>query len=302
MARLQIRHLTRYRYRAPVQFGEHRFMLRPREGHDQRVRDFRLLISPAGQVRYRHDVFGNCVGVVKPGGRSDDLRFESRVVLDHDPAPLLSDVEEAIAPSGPTFPFAYGSEDMPDLLRLIEPGAPDPTGAVSSFARRFLRHTGPTPVVSALADMTHGIRDGFRYAQRFDGRTQSPTETLSLGSGTCRDFAVLFMESARSFGLAARFVSGYLHCPPRAGRVGPKGGGHTHAWAQVYLPSCGWVEFDPTNGIVGSHDLIKVAVTRDPVQAVPLAGSYEGEADELIAMDVEVEVTAAPTPARRQAA
>ncbi len=302
MPRLHIRHVTRYRYRTPVAFGEHRLMLRPREGHDQRVADFRLLISPSAEVRYRHDVFGNCVGVVRPAGRADQLSFESRVVLEHDPAPLVSDAEEAIAPTGPVFPFAYGAEDMPDLLRLIEPAHADPAGEVSAFARRFLHKAAPTPVISLLADMTHGVRERFRYAQRFDGRTQTPAETLSLGAGTCRDFAVLMMEAARSLGLAARFVSGYLYCPPSNAGAGPKGGGHTHAWAQVYLPSCGWVEFDPTNGIVGNHDLIKVAVTRDPAQATPLSGAYDGPDDACIGMDVEVEVELARPASVRRAA
>ena len=250
-----------------------------------------------------HDVFGNCVGLTRPPGLSESLSFESRVTLEHTPAPLVSDAEEAIAPSGPVFPFAYGAEDMPDLLRLIEPAHGDPTGAVSAFARRFLRPCGATPVISLLADMTHGVRHDFRYAQRFDGRTQTPAETLSLRSGTCRDFAVLMMEAARSLGLAARFVSGYLYCPPRAhGASAPKGGGHTHAWVQVYLPSCGWVEFDPTNGIVGNRDLIKVAVTRDPAQAAPLSGAYDGAPEDFQRMEVEVEVEAAPAAVRRRAA
>ena len=240
--------------------------------------------------------------MARPAGRAEAVSFESRVTLEHTPAPLVSDAEEAIAPSGPVFPFAYGAEDMPDLLRLIEPAHADPDGAVAAFARRFLKPAGPTPVISLLADMTHGVREGFRYAQRFDGRTQSPAETLGLRSGTCRDFAVLMMEGARSLGLAARFVSGYLYCPPRSeGAAGPKGGGHTHAWAQVYLPSCGWLEFDPTNGIVGNRDLVKVAVTRDPAQATPLAGSFDGAAGDFDRMEVEVEVEAAAAVRRRAA-
>ncbi|MBE7218590.1 MAG: transglutaminase family protein [Caulobacteraceae bacterium] len=291
MPRLRIRHLTRYRYRTRVGFGEHRFMLRPREGHDQRVRDFRLMISPAARVRYRHDVFGNCVGVAEFDARADVLSFESRVTLDHDPAPIPLDGCETISQADLGVPFAYDAEDMADLLRLTQPAHADPTGAVADFARGFLRPSGPTPVAAALADMTGAVRERLRYAQRFDGRTQAPAETLALGSGTCRDYAVLMMEAARALGLAARFVSGYLYSPPAASGMGaPKGGGHTHAWTQVYLPSCGWVEFDPTNGIVGNRDLIRVAVARDPRQAVPLSGTFFGAGEDSIGMTVSVDV------------
>ena len=96
---------------------------------------------------------------------------------------------------------------------------------------------------------------------------QAPLQTLRLGSGTCRDFALLMMEAVRSLGLAARFVSGYLYSPSRdrtARERGNVGGGATHAWLEVYVPGAGWMEFDPTNGIVGNRDLIRVAVVRDP--------------------------------------
>ena len=99
------------------------------------------------------------------------------------------------------------------------------------------------------------------------------------------------MEAVRSLGLAARFVTGYVYVPDRdRGEV--RGGGSTHAWCQVYLPGAGWVEFDPTNGIVGSRDLIRVGVARDPAQAVPLSGSYVGAADDFGDMAVEVIVRA----------
>ena len=189
---------------------------------------------------------------------------------------------------------------MPDLLRSIERHHRDPAGRVDAWARRFLRWNGPTPVLALLADMTRAIREDFTYAKRLEGGAQTPVETLERGSGACRDFAVLMIEAARSLGLAARFVSGYIYAGPRdtTARVG---GGHTHAWVQVYLPSCGWVEFDPTNGIVGNTDLVRVAVVRDPRQATPLCGSWDGEAGDYAGMEVEVELTAEPDVAKRAA-
>ncbi len=297
---LHIRHLTTYRYRRPVGLGEHRLMMRPKESYDQRVLSASLRVSPEpSSLRHMHDVFGNCVTLVDFAGRADTLTFESRVTLEHAPAPLTSDPGEAITAGGPAFPFAYGADDMPDLLRSIERGHPDPDGAVAAWARRFLRWNGATPVLSLLAEMTRAVRADFRYAARLEGPPQSPAVTLALGCGTCRDFAVLMMEAARALGLAARFVSGYIHSPSPKGAAAPDaggrvGGGHTHAWLQVYLPSCGWVEFDPTNGAVGATDLVRVAVTRDPRQAVPLSGVWDGEAEDALGMEVEVELTAAP--------
>ncbi|MEI9904001.1 MAG: transglutaminase family protein [Asticcacaulis sp.] len=119
--------------------------------------------------------------------------------------------------------------------------------------------------------MTHAIRHDFKYISRGNPGTQTPEMTLYSLSGTCRDFALLMMEAVRSLGFAARFVTGYIYSPGRDGDGdGWQGGGATHAWVQVFVPGAGWIEFDPTNGIIGNCDLIRVGVTRDPHQAIPL--------------------------------
>jgi transglutaminase-like putative cysteine protease len=141
-----------------------------------------------------------------------------------------------------------------------------------------------------LATITHSISDNFAYVGRAEEGIQDPLTTLRLQSGSCRDFAILMMEAVRSLGLAARFVSGYLHVHSES----PKeysGGGSTHAWVQVYIPGAGWMEFDPTNGIVGNRDLIRVAVARDPIQAVPIWGTWTGFPDDAEGFTVEVRIT-----------
>ena len=123
--------------------------------------------------------------------------------------------------------------------------------------------------------------------------TQTPVETIEKKSGTCRDYALLFIEAARSLGFGARFVTGYLYDPALdGGGEAVQGAGATHAWADIYLPGAGWVEFDPTNGLVACENLIRVAVTRDPTQAVPIGGTFSGEGAKYLGMEVDVTVTA----------
>jgi transglutaminase-like putative cysteine protease len=292
MPLVSIRHLTAYRYRNPVALGEHRMMLRPLESYDQRLISAELSITPEPAVlRNVHDVFGNCVSIARFSGRTDRLAVESRMTLEHSPEPAFELDSEGYAVS---LPFAYSPEDLPDLARSIERQHADPGGELEAWARRFVRRVGPTSLRTLLSDMTHAIHNEFSYGTRLTGAPQAPLETLQLGTGSCRDFAMLMMEAVRSLGLAARFVSGYVYSsspksPAKGG--GRTGGGHTHAWVRVFLPSCGWVEFDPTNGIVGNADLVRVAIARDPRQAVPLHGTWAGLPRDYLGMDVEVEVS-----------
>ncbi|THD61636.1 transglutaminase family protein [Phenylobacterium sp.] len=303
MPLVSIRHLTAYRYRNPVALGEHRMMLRPLESYDQRLVSAELSITPEpSSLRNVHDVFGNCVAIARFAGRTDRLAAESRMVLEHTPQPAFDAGGDLYAAS---LPFAYSPEDLPDLARSMERQYADPGGELEAWARRFLRRGGSTPLRMLLSDMTHAIHSEFAYGTRLTGAPQAPLETLKLGTGSCRDFAMLMIEAVRSLGFAARFVSGYVYSSSlKAGRTG---GGHTHAWARVFLPDCGWVEFDPTNGIVGNADLVRVAIARDPRQATPLHGTWSGLPRDYLGMDVEVEVSvedaaaAQPAPLRRVA-
>jgi len=292
MRLLTVRHITAYRYKQPVAFGEHRMMLRPRDSYDQKLIEARLDITPEpASLRWVHDVFGNCVAIARFSGRATDLRFDSTIRLDHSPTNVL---EFQVEDYASTYPFSYGSEESPDLLRSIERQYLDADRAVDRWARQFLRRQGPTGTRELLAAMTHAIKERFTYVSRHEIGTQDPIETLKLGSGSCRDFAVLMMEAVRSLGLATRFVSGYLYVPEHGGG-GRVGGGATHAWLEVYIPGAGWIEYDPTNGVVGNRDLIRVAVVRDARQAVPLSGTWTGFPSDFLGMDVTVSVTADET-------
>jgi transglutaminase-like putative cysteine protease len=288
MKLLTVRHLTTYRYRQPVSFGEHRMMLRPRDSYDQRLIEAKLVIEPEpAALNWTHDAFGNCVAIARFSRRAAELSFDSTIRLDHEPNNALEFELEDYALD---YPFSYSSEEVPDLLRCIERQYLDRDRDVDRWAHQFLRKHGRTGTRELLAAMTHAIHERFTYASRTEAGTQDPAVTLRLGSGSCRDFALLMMEAVRALGMAARFVSGYL---APSGRVDSKrlGGEATHAWCEIYLPGAGWVEYDPTNGLVGNEDLIRVAVVRDPRQAVPVSGSWTGFSSDFIDMTVDVAVT-----------
>jgi transglutaminase-like putative cysteine protease len=231
------------------------------------------------------DVSGSSVGVVRFVGRSDRLAFESRVRVDHRPETGfdLEGEDSALCHE----PFRYAPEDARELARSLARNHPD-VEAVEAWARRFLRPVGRTRLANLLSEMTQAIHADFTYATRLQGAPQTPQTTLQTRTGSCRDFAVLMIEAARSLGLAARFVSGYIYSTsPKSGHTG---GGHTHAWVRVYMPGCGWTDFDPTNGLIGGADLIRVAAVADPRHALPLHGSWAGLASDFLGMDVEVEI------------
>jgi transglutaminase-like putative cysteine protease len=295
MPLLTIHHKTEYRYAHPVAFGEHRIMLRPRDGHDLRVRASRLEIVPEPMsLRWIHDVFGNSVAIATFDERAETLSFDSIATVDHNPAE-----EFALTPDDPAYfyPFLYDNEEFPDLVQFITPQYSDPNGELSAWARNFLDAEGPTPSFNILSGMTYGIPRIFTYRRRHEQGTQHPLDTLQTKSGTCRDYALFMIEALRRLGIAARFVSGYIAIPGDRAH-GYVGGGSTHAWVQVYLPSAGWIEFDPTNGIVGTRDLIRVAVARDPRQAIPLHGTYLGSADAFVGMEIGIRVLSAGEEAK----
>lgn len=262
-------------------------MVRPLESYDQRLIDAELVITPEpNELRWVQDVFGNAVGIARFDRRATELRFDSRVSMEHTPVePERIDIEAYAR----DYPFTYSSEDMPDLLRSIERQHHDPFRQIDHWARTFLDKDSRTGTLRLLSDMTRAIKRDFTYIPRPEKGVQSPLDTLMKREGTCRDFAVLMIEAVRALGFAARFVSGYVYSPSvTEGRVG---GGNTHAWVRIFVPGSGWVEFDPTNGIIGNRGLIRVAIARDPYQATPLYGTYRGFPGSFIDMDVAVDIS-----------
>lgn len=281
--KLSIRHRTRYRYREPVALNPHRLLARPREGVGLRVIDHAIDAGPSAQIQWSDDVFGNRIATIGFSERVQALTVDAActVMLDASPWPVFP-----VAVDVQRYPFRYSAEDQTDLgaLAVADPGEAE---AVGGFARGFVA-PGGTDTLALLKDLTAGMLSTIAYRPRDEEGTQTPAETLALGSGSCRDIATLFIACVRYLGFGARAVSGYIHDPDPADDFP----GSTHAWAEVFLPGAGWIACDPTHRRVGGAFLVPVAVAREIRQILPLTGSYAGSANALIDMDVEVSVSA----------
>jgi transglutaminase-like putative cysteine protease len=285
---LSIRHVTTYHYNQPVAFGEHRMMLRPRDDADQKVIETELDITPRPrQVSWTQDLFGNHVAVAHFDDQAAELRFVSNIRLDQATAGFrAADIDDFAR----TFPFAYAAEDWADLKRYILPRTKH--RELDRWSAKFLRENGSADTHELLTDMTQTIGRTFKHVSRHAKGVQDPGRTLKLGSGCCRDLAVMMIAALRSRGMAARFVSGYLNLPDDDDD--DVACGNTHAWAQVYVPGPGWVDFDPSAGSVGNRNLVRVAVVPHPREAIPLQGTWYGSPSDHLAMKVAVKVKAVP--------
>jgi transglutaminase-like putative cysteine protease len=266
-------------------------MCRPRDSHDLRLLDTGLTITPQpASLRWMHDVFGNSIAFATFADPASELTLESSFRAEHFPLPERTLVIDDYAA---TLPLSYSASEAIDLGASKTRHYEDPEHKLDAWAKTVLDRTPGLATLNVLLAMVGAIKSEFAYKRREEVGVQTPLETLEFKAGSCRDFAVFMMDAVRCLGLAAQFVSGYLYDEALIDAGGGLvGGGATHAWIQVYLPGVGWVEFDPTNALVGGRNLIRVAVAREAAQAAPLIGSYTGAAADFLAMNVMVAVTA----------
>lgn len=288
MTTLRVHHRTTYRYRTPTMFGPHRLMLRSRESRTLRLRTHDLKISPTASVTWAHDVAGNSVATAIFVEQRDKLVIDnvSELTLDVDKWPVFN-----IAASASTYPFSLSEDEMTDLGALRLQAYLDSTGQLRKWAQNFVA-SGHTDTLSLLRDISNGVAMQIVYEERDTETAQAPVDTLARGRGSCRDYAVLFVDAVRSLGFGGRIVSGYLYDPARDA-VGTADAGSTHAWAEVYIPGAGWITFDPVNRSVGGFNLIPVAVARHIRQTMPVSGSFFGNAVAFEALKVSVTMASA---------
>lgn len=280
--RLRIAHHTEYHYREEVSFGPHRAMTRPREGHDTRIVAGRLRIEPEAEIRWHRDVYGNSIASIEflaPGRR---LLVHSEVDVD-----LFDDppVDCAIDARAATHPFQYAAEEQAEIVPYRLPSYPHDWSALLDWLGGPEAIREPRPTSELLSDLNRRIFETLKYEAREEPGVRTPCRTLELGSGSCRDYAVLMMEAARHLGFAARFATGYIQL--REGQHGA-----THAWTEIYLPGAGWRGYDPTNNKLAGLEHVATGVSRDQERAAPLSGTWSGPADAFERMEVSVRVVA----------
>jgi transglutaminase-like putative cysteine protease len=280
--KLRIRHRTTYRYAENITLGPHRLMLRPREDHNVRIENSTLEISPAHELRWMRDMNGNCVALVDFLAPARELMIYSEIVLRHDDSnPFAFKVDtDALR-----YPFSYDEKTLQELgtfRQMVYPGEAD---FLHNWLSRFWQKGESAETVALLQGLNAHIYTNFKYRIRPEEGVQLPAETIRRGSGSCRDFATLFLEACRAWGLAARFVSGYLWSG-----AATDAGASTHAWAEVYLPGGGWTGFDPTAGLLTTSQYVPVAVSRHSENAMPISGSFTGTLHAFLNIEVDVRV------------
>lgn len=272
-----VRHTTAYGFSAPVRLGRHRLMLRPRDSFDLRIVDTGLSITPQPSLTWTHDVYGNSIcwadfEATDTGG----LTVESTLVIERYASRAATPARMAWTPG---VAVAYAHSEALVLAPYIAAATDTCDDTLVKFALAGATADG-SAIIHPLLGLSEAIHRTLVYVLRFEEGTQHPAATLNRGMGTCRDYAWLFIECARRLGYAARFVTGYLYTSDMDRRSDSaevmSGAGYSHAWAEVYVPGDGWVEFDPTNLLVADRNLIRVAVTRTPEEASPVSGAYFG--------------------------
>jgi transglutaminase-like putative cysteine protease len=261
--------------------GAHSLRLRPREDHELRIESFTLRCSPEATLLWHRDVEGNSVGIATFSQPTQQLFIESEVILQqHNEAPL----DFMVADYALHYPFVYQAEDRFLLSPYMLLPEEETRTLLNNWIFNVYKSNEAIQTYTLLQKLTSVIYTTLAYKVREEPGVQSAKETLSLGSGSCRDFALLFMEAVKCLGFASRFVSGYLYAPLMSAEVGS-----THAWAEVYLPGAGWKGFDPTIGDIVGQDHIPVAVAMNPEAVAPISGSFAGVAESTL--DVGVWVT-----------
>jgi transglutaminase-like putative cysteine protease len=281
MRRYHILHRTYYNFTAEVWLEPHALRLRPREGHELRIESSSLKITPPATLRWHSDVEGNSVAIATFDAPASQLLVESEVIIQQfNEAPL----DFLMADYAIHYPFAYTPEDSVVLSPYMNQPEPTDRGLLTEWVARLWQPGERIQTYALLHRLGIHINQALSYRVREEPGVQSAEQTLACGTGSCRDFANLFMAAARRLGLAARFVSGYLHAPPSSADFGA-----THAWAEVYLPGAGWKGFDPTSGEIAGTSHIAVAVARLPELVPPISGSFVGPPG--VNLDVGVWVT-----------
>ena len=288
---LEIRHVTEYHYAGPVRESVMELWMQPQKGGSQRLVSFELDIDPPSRLFSYADSFGNAVYHFDVPQPHQSLKIEARSAVETSPRVDLPDALD------------FGEWDrlrsgfvQSEAFEFLQPhGYAVETPALKAFVEKLglneLRRLDP---LTALLRLNEAVYKAFDYVP---GSTEadSPIDlALSSGKGVCQDFSHIMLAICRSWGLPARYVSGYLYNDRSEGdRSDPDA---THAWIEVFLPSLRWVGFDPTNNMLAGERHVSVAMGRDYADIPPSRGVYKGDEDSQLVVGVTVR-RARATPA-----
>jgi hypothetical protein len=242
-------------------------MMRPRESHGVRLEKCFFNISPNYRIRWLRDLHENNIAIVEFTDSASELMIEGEFFLE---ITERNPFDFIIAPEAVEYPFSYDHELFTELVPLSRNIYVRDVDRIRDWLHPFWHPGKRVGTLELLQELNTNIYRTFRYRRREEKGVQSPAETLENNSGSCRDFATLFMEACRFLGLAARFVSGYMYSSEITGRMS------MHGWVEVYLPGAGWIGFDPSWGILAASHYIPAAVSRHSEHAPPISGTYIG--------------------------
>lgn len=282
-----VRHLTRFRYSAPVRESIMELRMQPRTEANQRLQSFQITTQPHAQISAYTDHLGNAVYHFDVPGAHDELCISAEARVEVSPPPFLPDTSPG--DDWPTLEQAMTDFSLWDMLQ------PSRLICLGPHLDNFLAEHGLVKEADACACLRRlnaAIYGAFAYMPQ-STQVDSPAEhAFQIRRGVCQDFAHVMLAVLRHWRVPARYVSGYLY--HRREDHDRSAADASHAWVEAYLPRHGWVGFDPTNNILAGERHIRVAVGRDYGDVPPTRGVFKGEAEAELAVAVEVQPTDAP--------